>query len=387
MHHANHFYGHAHIMARYVGLEEPLRIWGYLQHGWNMHDGFAVGTVFAPAYPKLVWSQACARRGWAAGLRDYRLVAAPWLYLLRMEEQEKWLTQPGNRPDERQGTIVYPFHGWEGQQVVGNHAAYINEIKATEGDVPITVCLHWNEFDNPKVRREYEDAGVRVITHGERGYLWKDTDVAFLYRQLDEMRRHKRVVSNRMSSAILYASAAGIEAGIYGDPMALESDHAILGGVGKPRRMWPDMHQVSIPKDYARSVAAEELGALDVLHPEEVIEAFGWTEAMGPVPCPPPPAPSLEFPEGFLTRKRKPKSNSHAGPAGAEKDMVQTSWLDSADDDVESDASDREPSDRQDTDRASSTRGDDSDSASHADEAVAPSATDAPVASDAPTKD
>ena len=47
MHHANHFYGHGHIMGRYVGADYAPRIWGYLQHGWNMHDGFAVGTVFA----------------------------------------------------------------------------------------------------------------------------------------------------------------------------------------------------------------------------------------------------------------------------------------------------------------------------------------------------
>ena len=85
MHHANHFYGHAHIMARYVGLDHPPRIWGYLQHGWNMHDGFAVGTVFTPQYTKYVWSEACARRGWAAGLRNYMVVAAPWLYLLELE--------------------------------------------------------------------------------------------------------------------------------------------------------------------------------------------------------------------------------------------------------------------------------------------------------------
>ena len=77
MHHANHFYGHAHIMARYVGLEQPPRIWGYLQHGWNMHDGFAVGTAFTPQYPKFVWSEALRRRGWAAGLRNYMVVGCP----------------------------------------------------------------------------------------------------------------------------------------------------------------------------------------------------------------------------------------------------------------------------------------------------------------------
>ena len=48
MHHANHFYGHANIMATYAGLPKPPRIWGYLQHGWNILDGFAHGTNFAP---------------------------------------------------------------------------------------------------------------------------------------------------------------------------------------------------------------------------------------------------------------------------------------------------------------------------------------------------
>ena len=51
MHHANHFYGHANIMASYAGLPEPPRIWGYLQHGWNILDGFAHGTNFAPGMP------------------------------------------------------------------------------------------------------------------------------------------------------------------------------------------------------------------------------------------------------------------------------------------------------------------------------------------------
>ncbi|HSU75012.1 MAG TPA: hypothetical protein VLI66_08720 [Terrabacter sp.] len=315
MHHANHFYGHAHIMARYVGLEHPPRIWGYLQHGWNMHDGFAVGTVFTPQYPKLVWSEACARRGWAAGLRNYMVVAAPWLYLLELERQKEWLaTAP-----PRTGTIVYPFHGWEGQQVLGSHTEYIEEVKEAEGDVPITVCLHWNEFDNPKVRRQYEDAGVRVVTHGQRGYLWQDTDVAFLYRQLHEMRQHKRVVSNRMSSAILYAASAGVEVGIYGDPMALESDHAVLGGVGKPRRIWPEMHQFSVPMDYAAQVANRELGADELLSPAEVIDAFGWAPEIA-APGTPPPAPPLDEEPSALARRRRRqhRAESHRAPGAGE---------------------------------------------------------------------
>ncbi|MEO7753055.1 MAG: hypothetical protein ABIS35_06540 [Terracoccus sp.] len=340
MHHANHFYGHAHIMARYVGLDQPPRIWGYLQHGWNMHDGFAVGTVFTSPYRKFVWSEACARRGWAAGLRDYMVVAAPWLYLLELERQEQW-RRTAPRPT---GTIVYPFHGWEGQQVVGSHTAYIEEVKSVEGDVPITVCLHWNEYDNPKVRREYEDAGVRVVTHGQRGYLWKDTDVSFLYRQLHEMRGHARVVSNRMSSAILYAASAGVEVGIYGDPMELEADHAVLGGAGKPRRMWPEMHQSHIPAAYAEAVALAELGADEMLSPAEVIDAFGWWPEISE-PGTPPPAPPLDL---FAAASRSRRSrgagsaDSHRAPSDAEHSEILHPELPSAQehDETESDTRD-----------------------------------------------
>lgn len=322
MHHANHFYGHAHLMARYVGLPEPPRIWGYLQHGWNMHDGFAVGTVFAAGYPKFVWSQACSRRGWAAGLRDFRVVGAPWLYLLELERQREWLASGA----ERSGTIVYPFHGWEGQQVVGSHTAYLDEVRATEGDVPITVCLHWNEWDNAKVRAEYEAAGVRVITHGRRGYLWQDTDIAFPYRQLAEIRRHRRVVSNRLSSAVLYAAAAGADVGVYGDPMELEADHAILGGVSKPRRMWPRMHGVEVDREHAAAVAAAELGLDALMSPEEVIDAFGWAPEI-PAPLSPPPRPPVDEMPHYGRRRGRHAAEvehdaGHRAPSDAPSDAA-----------------------------------------------------------------
>lgn len=276
MHHANHFYGHAHIMARYVGLVDPPRIWGYLQHGWNMYDGFAVGTVFAEGYPKFVYSQACARRGWAFGMRDYVVVGAPWNYLLDLERQPEWEHQG----HAREGTIVYPFHGWEGQQVAGDHERYIDEIREIEGDVPITICLYINEYEQPRVRKVYERAGFRVITHGRRGYLWRGTDTEFLYRQLAEIRSHRRVVSNRMTSALLHGALAGAEVGVYGDPMELGGDHAVLGGAHRPQAMFPQFHQPFVPREYAREVSVAELGADQLLPPEEIIDLFGWTDEM-----------------------------------------------------------------------------------------------------------
>lgn len=274
MHHANHFYGHAHIMARYVGLAEVPRIWGYLQHGWNMHDGYAVGTAFAPGFPKFVWSDAPRRRGWAAGLRNYFLVGSPWAYLLDLEDQKSWeRSQP-----KREGTIVYPFHGWEQQNIIGDHDRYVDELRATE-EGPITVCLYWNEYRVPQVRRSYERAGFRVVSHGYRGYLWKGTSTEFLYNQLAELRAHERVVSNRCGSALLYGTSVGCEIGIYGDPMFLEAERAVFGGMERQLRLWPELHQPHVPRAYATELARLELGLDLRLDPVELLDLFGWQNA------------------------------------------------------------------------------------------------------------
>ena len=97
--------------------------------------------------------------------------------------------------------------------------------------------------------------------------------------------------------------------------MALESDHAVLGGVGKPRRIWPEMHQFSVPMDYAAEVANRELGADEMLLPAEVIDAFGWAPEIAQ-PGPPPPAPPLEEePSVFARRRRRQhRSESHRAP-------------------------------------------------------------------------
>lgn len=272
MHHANHFYGHAHIMARYAGVVGVPRIWGYLQHGWNTHDGFAVGTNFVPGYPRLVWSPSVARRGWSLGRGPYVVVGSAWSYLLRLEDQKDW--EAAN--PAREGTIVYPFHGWEEQMIVGSHADYMREIREVEGDVPITVCLYFNEFRDPEIRRQYSELGARVISHGARGHMWKGTDERFLHKQLEEIRRHRRVVSNRASSALFYGASAGASIGVYGNPMLLEAEREVLGGPQKPKRLMPELHQPFVPAGLARELADSELGEHHLLLPAEIREAVGW---------------------------------------------------------------------------------------------------------------
>jgi hypothetical protein len=273
MHHANHFYGHAKILARYCGYDADLpRIRGFLQHGWNIVDGFAPGMPYVPGVPRFLWSSAPIRRGLPAGHRNAIAIGAPWLYLLALEPD------PGL---PRRGTIWYPFHGWEQQEVLGDHSALIAEIRETEPE-EVTVCLYWAEYGNPAVRRLYEDEGFRVICHGYRGHWWHRVDPRFLYRQLAELRRHRRVASNRLSSAIFYGVAAGCEPAVYGDPMVLKDEHPVFGGVARIRRLWPDLHGPTLDLVVARHLTAQELGAPHMTTPAELRHLFHWPTTPSP---------------------------------------------------------------------------------------------------------
>ncbi|NUT32735.1 MAG: hypothetical protein HOV79_06630 [Hamadaea sp.] len=274
MHHANHYYGHSHVLAGYCGLDErePPRIHGYLQHGWNIGDGMAADHEYVRGAPLLLWSERTRRRAWALGRRPSYVVGAPWAYLLLMEERAATAV--------REGTIFYPFHGWEGQHVVGDHGRLIAQIRATEPG-PVTVCLYWQEFQTAAVRRRYERAGFRVVCHGYRGGKWENLDPGFLRRQLAEIRRHRRVASNRLCTAVFYGALAGCEPAVYGNPMVLEGEDPTFGGQTRIRREWPELHGETPDPAVAHAIAVAELGADRLLSPAELRRVLGWPAPAG----------------------------------------------------------------------------------------------------------
>ncbi len=268
---SNHWYGHAHVLADYCGLDaaRPPRINGVVQHGWTFVHGFGFGHKPPPGFGKFVWSDVARRRGQAIGWRDYYVIGAPFLYLAQH-------VLPETGTDVREGTIWYPFHGTHDfESVEGDHNALIRQIRDTE-DGPVTICLYYVEYENPQIRAEYEDAGFRVICHGRRGSKWSGTDTNFLHNQLTELRRHRRVASNRLSTAILYGLSAGCDAGVYGDPMQFVGAKTGFDGTDLMVAWYPDMHETFIDRELGREFAASELGERDLLSPEELALVLGW---------------------------------------------------------------------------------------------------------------
>ncbi|HKD97999.1 MAG TPA: hypothetical protein VKB69_10400, partial [Micromonosporaceae bacterium] len=236
------------------------------------HNGFGANTPITPGMPRFVWSEAARRRGWAEGESGYHVIGAPWTYLLRM--------QPETPDTPRAGTIFYPFHGFEQQLVDGDHLALARQIALTESG-PVTVCLYWLDYQDRRIRRSYERFGFRIVCHGYRGDKNRPGDADFLHRQLRELRRHTRVASNRLSTALLYGASVGCAIGVYGPEMTIQNPPAIYGGNARIRRLWPLLHQEHVPDALATDFAMEELGVNHTLNPAELAEVCGWSELLG----------------------------------------------------------------------------------------------------------
>lgn len=270
---SNYWYGHAHILARYCGLDAlaPPRINGVIQHGWTFVHGFGYGHAPPDGFAKFVWSDVNRRRGQAIGWRDYYVIGAPFLYLMQMEHED-----PASV--EREGTIWYPFHGTKDfEQLHGSHDDLIDTIRGVE-DGPVTICLYYVEYDDPQIRGTYERAGFRVICHGRRGLKWKGGNTDFLHKQLRELRRHRRVASNRLSTAVMYGAVAGCEPAVYGDPMELLDVKTGFNGEQLLEAWFPELHGEHPDVAVAQAVARAELGAEALLGPDELRQVLGWAD-------------------------------------------------------------------------------------------------------------
>lgn len=207
------------------------------------------------------------------GRRRYRVIGAPWSYLLNV----KGVTDPESWPNEREGTLYLPFHGWELQDIGGSHGDLVDDIRSVEGDSPVTVCLYWKEYEDLEVRRIYEDAGFRVVCNGHRGISGNDWDNDFLYVQLSELLKHRRVASNRVATALLYGASVGCEVAVYGDPMELEGARTETGRPDRILAMWPELDSTAVDMNFSAAWARTELGLDALLNPEELREVLGWT--------------------------------------------------------------------------------------------------------------
>lgn len=266
----NHFYGHSAALALAAGLRRPRHLPGLLQHGWttvspagvHTHNFPQVGVD--PRWTLFVWSH--SSRGWSPEqeARSTRAIGAPFLYLAREARDAGWSPTPSGR------TVWIPFHGTRLLRVHGDHVALARQAAEREGSC--TVCLHVEDAGDPEIAGAWAGAGHELVTAGRRN------DPDFLARLLTVIGSARRVASNRLSTAVMYAAALGKEVAVYGDPLVLGGHEASTQD--EVRATWPELHGESTVVDRTMPVAEAELGAGSLLPAQQLRSALGWDRAV-----------------------------------------------------------------------------------------------------------
>ena len=257
----NRFYGHIDVLAKYCGLDAQPWLNGYLQHGWNATDGFGNYLGSKRLANKYVWSKRCESIIKSRGKKNVFAIGAPWLYLDDV--------YPQALKEKSSGTIAYPAHSSTWSKMGDTSSQDADYLKDKYGQV--TVVLHRYDFADLRVKNCYESAGHVVTTHGV-GTPWeKGFNPEFLKDQRDLMLGFSKVVSNSMSTAILYATSLGLSAEI-GGPI----DYSITNLDDKASQAGDGLTDWNSLIAQNQNIWKEELGQDCKKSPEELREILGW---------------------------------------------------------------------------------------------------------------
>ncbi|MBT2549814.1 hypothetical protein [Arthrobacter sp. ISL-65] len=265
----NHFYGHSAVLAGYAGLQRPRHMAGLLQHGWTpvtpIRTHFADLADSAPQGNLFTWTH--ASRGWSEeeSVRETGFastpIGSPALYLAEM------VRNSGVAIERSIDAVVFPFHGTRLLDVEGDHQGYAKEVFEREGSA--LVCMHVDDLQKPEIVEAWRQAGHSITTAGER------RDPAFLARVMWLLMSSKKVVSNRLATALMYGAAVETPVSLYGP-------HFQIAGVQETsseeylRSLWPEFYEESISVPVLQKIAYAELGHEYMKSPSDLRSVLGW---------------------------------------------------------------------------------------------------------------
>jgi hypothetical protein len=259
----NDLYGHRRTLAGHAGVPPDQRVFGVVQHGWQIQPRRTGGmTAWHPR--QYVWGR---RDLGDAPDRHVIPIGAPFLY----HPAVRSASDPG--PTDQ--LLALPYHGY-GVDLDGAHVQYADHLERLRSEVShITVCLHPREYASP-VRAIYESRGFSVATNGD------GKDPAFMDRQVDRLLAHGTVTTNRASTGLFYAAALGRRVFV-GGPFARSEDRLMASisyedQVAIYRSAFPLLGD-GLEGDDARALANLELGREFVLAPAVLAEVLGFRGA------------------------------------------------------------------------------------------------------------
>ena len=252
----NRFYGHVDVLTQYCGLEVPVWINGYIQHGWNGCDGFSHYAGHKRISKKFIWSKRAQKDQELLGGKNNFVIGAPWLYNLKMNQISKVSTT-------KDKVIAYPLHSqpWAPKNYL--HSEYAQYLKSKFGNV--TVSLHWSEFSNEETKNTYQNCGHTIITNGVGTPWLPNFEKNFLTNQANYLTNHSIFTTNAMQTSVLYAMSLGLEID-FGGPASWVKKLDETGTYGKyGQQFWIDR----VKSDYEETWKTE-LGQMELKPADEL---------------------------------------------------------------------------------------------------------------------
>ncbi|MEQ1787610.1 MAG: hypothetical protein ABL966_11195 [Acidimicrobiales bacterium] len=269
MHPSNDYYGQEMILSWAASVHRPKRTFGYIQHGWKPESGFVAGMRMVPRAPLFVWSTANERATHALHPRHpVHAIGAPFLYLYEM-------MKPALQREPTKDLLVYPCHQLRSEPLSREvHGSLVEQVREIGSD-SITVNLHPYEIGDGETPELYATdlPGATVTTNWLQPPWVVSDDPTILVRQILQILDHRRVVSNCLTTALLYAAYLDRDARLLRHPARRKPPTE-----GRGQALHEELER-STDGSALRAIAGEELGAEHLRQPDDLREVMGWDSA------------------------------------------------------------------------------------------------------------
>lgn len=216
-------YGHREIILDAAGLDHSSLILGRIPHGGWAHPELSnPAPILDPIgreMPQYMWNEPQAAAATRSGAKKAVSIGAPWLYLLQQRRRATvWdLATRNSGGSDLTGPIrgrilVFPHHSTESDIV--EFDSMPARMSHSLDPSRTTVCLAWQDFLCRSTRDSFSEAGFSVTCAGYRGVGESAGSTAgdrvdFLPNLLEFFDAHDLIVSDAVSTALIYAASLG----------------------------------------------------------------------------------------------------------------------------------------------------------------------------------
>lgn len=195
----NSWYGSAKILKKYSGWKLPLP---YVVPHAPGHSTFKTWDAELNSNLPCYYLFPAWRKRSLEKRTNKKIIlgSSPWIYLLKMMNQEK-----NTKKRKAHGSIVFPPHSTHLIQAEMDHEKFIRNInKLGKEFFPISVCFYWRDIELKK-HLIYQKKGFRVVC---AGHMFNEN---FFKNLLNIFQGKKYLITNNYGSHIFYGSSAGLK--------------------------------------------------------------------------------------------------------------------------------------------------------------------------------